>query len=99
MNAYALSTWMGQQMIEVEDLGAASDAEAIAYASGKLDERHRGKGAALLRIGVCYRLDRQLKDDGLIDLADATRIGDWFSVGNGNEVSLIWAAHHRAKEP
>ncbi len=93
MTKYSLSTWMGQQMIEVEDITAEDDRYAIAYASGRLDERLTQHGGALMRLGVCYRLDRRAENDRLPAFANETRIGDWFSVSAGGSDSLVWQPH------
>ena len=95
MTKYSLSTWMGQQMIEVEDIMAEDDRYAIAYASGRLDERLTQHGGALMRLGVCYRLDRRVDGDGLVGFDNETRVGDWFSVSTGNGDTLLWQAHAR----
>jgi len=83
-------------MIEVEDITAEDDRYAIAYASGRLDERHNQHGGALLRLGVCYRLDRRLDDGGLVGFTDESRIGDWFSIASDDGHALIWQAHVKA---
>lgn len=93
MTKYSLSTWMGQQMIEVEDITAEDEGYAIAYASGRLDERLTRHGDALMRRGVCYRLDRRTEDDGLIGFSNETRIGDWLSLSSGTQHELLWVPH------
>lgn len=86
---------MGQQMIEVEDITAEDDLCAVAYASGRLDERRTQHGGALMRLGVCYRLDRRVDGDGLVGFVNETRVGDWFSVSTGTGDMLLWQAHTR----
>ncbi len=73
MTNYSLSTWMGQRMLEVEDITAGDDRYAIAYASGRLDERRTQHGGALMRLGIVYRLDRQLDDDDSVDFTNEPR--------------------------
>ena len=98
-NHYSLSTWMGQQMVRVENLTAADDLQAIAYAAGRLDERHQGAGATVLDLGVTYRLDRQRSDDPAIDLTPQSRVGDWFSIRGEEEAELLWVAHEHKEPP
>lgn len=99
MKDYCLSTWVGQQMVEVENLTAEDERYAIAYATGRLDERHTQHSGALTRIGVAYRLDKRVNDDGLIEVSNETRVGDWFFTSLGEGDSLMWVPHHPGGPP
>jgi len=96
MEIYELTTWIGEALIDREQLLAASETEARSFARGVATERIRHNPVALARLETEFHL--ALVPPGCFPTRlPETTLGRWYLSGDPDRVKVGWKQPSLAK--
>lgn len=90
MQTFNLITLMADQITGIESFKADDRDRAVAYASGKLEERAGAYLEMFSNLKVRWVLDVGERKLGEITMATGPEIGSWSPVRRGKELELVW---------
>lgn len=89
MNTYDLTTWVGTEIVETEQMKALNLEEARSFARGVVTERIRTNPQAFAFLRSRYCLAEHV--DGLTPVfSSSAEIGEWYLAGEGPEPRVGW---------
>jgi hypothetical protein len=89
MNTYDLTTWVGTEIVETEQMRAISMDEARSFARGVVTERIRTNPQAFAFLRSRYCLAEHIHGQPPA-FSETAEIGEWYLAGEGPEPRVGW---------
>ena len=89
MIIYDLTTWVGAEIVETEQIKAVSIDEARSFARGVVTERIRTNTEAFAFLRSRYCLAEHI-DGQAPAFSETAEIGEWYLAGEGPEPRVGW---------